>query len=113
MPGHQRSKLPTLAETLSAVNAISQTVPSTKHAICGGGACVVLGSTRQTEDVDFVVPRGDTEKARLDLRSSHSLTVQPRTNHTVFVGPNRDVEPIDIEILAQPVLFRYNYARSC
>lgn len=109
MPGHQRSKLPTLAETLSVVHAIAQTVTSTKYAICGGGACVVLGSARQTEDVDFVVPRGDTKKARSDLRSSQSFTVQPRTNHTAFVGPNRDVEPIDIEILAPPVLFRYNY----
>lgn len=97
MPGHQCSKLPTLAETLSVVHAIAQTVTSTKYAICGGGACVVLGSARQTEDVDFVVPRGDTKKARSDLRSSQSFTVQPRTNHTAFVGPNRDVEPIDIE----------------
>lgn len=106
---HQRSKLPTLAETRAVTESIAQSVKSTKYAICGGGACVVLGSTRQTEDVDFVVPKGDTPKARADLKKNQAFTVEAKTNHTAFVGPQKNVEAIDVEILAPPGLFKYDY----
>ncbi|PKY06760.1 hypothetical protein P168DRAFT_325584 [Aspergillus campestris IBT 28561] len=73
-----------------------------KYALVGGGACVVLGSTRSTQDVDFVVPRGGTSTARQLLRASSDFEVEPRTNHTIY----KTQSPVWIEILTPPLLFK-------
>lgn len=105
---HARSKLPTAAETNAGLAAISTTVKA-KYAVVGGAGCVALGHTRQTEDIDIVVPQGKTKDARTDLKGSESFTVEARTNHTAYVGQNKSLEPIDVEILTPPALFKLPY----
>lgn len=73
-----------------------------KYPLVGGSACVILGSTRAAEDIDFVVLRGGTSKARQLLRVSPGFEVEPRTNHTTYKAKR----PVDINILAPPALFR-------
>ncbi|KAL4943567.1 hypothetical protein BDV06DRAFT_210966 [Aspergillus oleicola] len=77
-----------------------------KYAIVGGGACMMLGNTRTTEDVDFVVPRGETAAACQSLRASSDFEIEPRTNHTKFKADGSSVE---IQILAPPTLFRESF----
>ena len=79
-----------------------------KYALVGGSACVVLGSTRTTQDIDFVVLRGGTSSARQLLRASPYFTVEPRTNHTTY----RAQRPVEVEILAPPALFQEAFDRS-
>jgi Nucleotidyl transferase AbiEii toxin, Type IV TA system len=76
------------------------------YAIIGGAACTVLGSSRLTSDVDFVVPRGDTKAARSLLKAQDVwFEVEKRTNHTYYKGSPR----IKIEILSPPALFRQSF----
>jgi hypothetical protein len=75
----------------------------------GGAPCSLLGSSRQTEDINFVVPQGGTSNARSALRRSANFHVQPRTNHTTYIFAVSEVEPIDIEILTPPSLFKGEY----
>ncbi|KAI0330247.1 hypothetical protein GY45DRAFT_1323970 [Cubamyces sp. BRFM 1775] len=56
--------------------------PQVPYAIVGGAACILLGSQRITEDVDFVVPTGRTAAARQLLRASPAFRVDARTCHT-------------------------------
>jgi len=110
MSSHQRSKIPTRAETAEAARAIAGALPETlKYAIVGGAACALLGSERQTLDVDFVVPQGSTIEARAALRKSSKFQVQQGTNYTTYTPEADQAEPIDIEILAPPTLFRVDY----
>ncbi|KAL4795441.1 hypothetical protein BDV19DRAFT_363258 [Aspergillus venezuelensis] len=76
------------------------------YAIVGGGACMMLGNTRTTEDVDFVVPRGQSAAARQLLQFSPNFEVEPRTTHTRFKTGYSSVE---IQILAPPTLFRESF----
>lgn len=62
---------------------------------------MVLGFTRATQDVDFVVPRGGTSTARQLLRASPNFEVEERTNHTTYKAESL----VEIEILAPPALF--------
>ncbi|KAB8202690.1 hypothetical protein BDV34DRAFT_228051 [Aspergillus parasiticus] len=79
-----------------------------KYALVGGSACVVLGSTRATQDVDLVVLRGGTSNARQLLRASSYFEVEPRTNHTTYKAER----PVPIEILTLPLLFREPFDQS-
>ncbi|KAE8306831.1 hypothetical protein BDV41DRAFT_585162 [Aspergillus transmontanensis] len=79
-----------------------------KYALVGGSACVVLGSTRATQDVDLVVLRGGTSNARQLLRASSYFEVEPRTNHTTY----KTERPVPIEILTLSLLFREPFDQS-
>jgi hypothetical protein len=81
-----------------------------KYALVGGGACVVLGSTRTTQDVDFVVLRGQTSAARQLRRASPHFNVEPKTNHTTFKAEGAD--GVEIEILAPPAMFKENFDQN-
>lgn len=74
-----------------------------KYAIVGGGACVLLGSTRATLDIDIVVPRGKTANARQLLRVSSDFEVEARTNHTTYKAES--LVEIEILALATPSIF--------
>lgn len=100
-PSHQPSDIQTAATAVA--NALAT---SPKYALVGGSACVVLGATRATQDIDFVVLRGQTPAARQLLRASPNFTVEPRTNHTTF---NAGALSIEIEILAPPALFKEKF----
>ncbi|KAB8213567.1 hypothetical protein BDV33DRAFT_196832 [Aspergillus novoparasiticus] len=78
------------------------------YALVGGSECVVLGSTRATQDVDLVVLRGGTSNARQLLRASSYFEVEPRTNHTTYKAER----PVPIEILTSPLLFRESFDQS-
>ncbi|KAL7285802.1 hypothetical protein ACG7TL_000911 [Trametes sanguinea] len=71
------------------------------YAIVGGAACILLGGQRVTEDIDFVVPKGSTPKARQLLKASGMFTIDPRTLHTKHTETD-----VEIEILAPPKLFQ-------
>ena len=40
----------------AALTALGNTLGDDNYALVGGGACVALGSSRATQDIDFVVP---------------------------------------------------------
>lgn len=63
---------------------------------------VVLGSTRATQDIDFVVPWGETSNARQLLRASPGFEIEARTNNTTYKARR----PVQVEILTPPLLFK-------
>ncbi|OJZ83201.1 hypothetical protein ASPFODRAFT_210032 [Aspergillus luchuensis CBS 106.47] len=87
------------AAALAVANALTQ---YETYALVGGSACVILGSTRATLDIDFVVPQGKTSNARQLLRASPDFEVEARTNHTTYKARR----PVQIEILTPPLLFK-------
>ena len=88
--------------TRAVAGAIGNNVP---YAVVGGSACVMLGGSRVTEDVDFVVPKDNTKKSRGLLRDSGAFTVDPKgkekTKHTST--------QVEIDILTPPTLFRHEF----
>lgn len=91
----------TVADIRAAAIAIAAAIgDSLPWAVVGGGACVLLGSQRVTDDIDFVVPTGHVSTARQLLRASGAFHVEPRTNHTTFAAAN-----VDIDILYPPRMF--------
>lgn len=79
------------------------------YGIVGGGALVLLGSQRETEDVDMVVPQGETKNARSILRNQVAyFEVQAKTNYTHY----KSSPPVEIEILAPPGLFKMPFTAS-
>ncbi|KAL2827627.1 hypothetical protein BDW59DRAFT_144089 [Aspergillus cavernicola] len=103
-PAHTHFHTP--AEIRSAAAAVGAALAEfLSYAIIGGGAYVMLGNARTTEDIDFVVPRSETAAARRLLRASADFVVEPRTNRTTFRARDLDV-PVDIEILAPPAMFK-------
>lgn len=93
---------PSPSEVLSASKAIGQALQGSTYAIVGGAACQLLGSTRITEDVDFVVPQGKTRDARTSLRDSGQFQIEARTLHTRH-------QSVGIEILAPPAMFKERF----
>src|SRR5258708_23961993 len=94
--------LPSSKQTLEAAEAVALAMTDKSYAVVGGAACSVLGSVRQTSDVDFVVPRGDTIAARALLKAQdRSFEIEKGTNNTYYTSSPR----IEIEILAPPALF--------
>ncbi|KNG90751.1 hypothetical protein ANOM_000844 [Aspergillus nomiae NRRL 13137] len=79
-----------------------------KYALVGGSACVVLGSSRTTQDVAFVVLRGGISSARQLLRASYDFEVEARTNHTTY----KATRPVQIDILAPSSLFQEPFDQS-
>ncbi|KAI1790433.1 hypothetical protein LXA43DRAFT_1148043 [Ganoderma leucocontextum] len=90
----------------AAAVAVSQTLNPRPYAIVGGGACMLLGSMRLTEDVDLVVPKGTVAEYRklfqtpaAEGRGFRTGTEQPK--HT-FHGP----EDVLVEFLSPAGMFR-------
>ncbi|KAH9215534.1 hypothetical protein DL95DRAFT_523215 [Leptodontidium sp. 2 PMI_412] len=79
------------------------------YAIVGGAACVLLGSTRATEDVDIVVPQGATKETRQRLKDqAEYFHVEKRTLHTYYKS-----DPlVEIEVLAPPAMFKEDFSSS-
>lgn len=74
-----------------------------QYAIVGGGALALLGSDRETDGVDFVVPKGETPSIRALLKEQpEHFTVERRTNHTTY----NSKPPVAIQILTPPALFK-------
>ncbi|KAG5302057.1 hypothetical protein I7I48_02263 [Histoplasma ohiense] len=63
---------------------------------------MLLGSQRLTQDVDFVVPTGQTQAARQELRNAGGFVIEPGTLRTHYQG-------VEIEILTPPSLFKEPY----
>lgn len=82
---------------------------SNKYAVVGGAACALLGSTRGTEGVDFVVSKGNTSAAKQLLKNQTAqFEVEKRTLYTHYKGH----PPIEIEILAPPGLSKEAFDES-
>ncbi|KAK4135745.1 hypothetical protein BT67DRAFT_259400 [Trichocladium antarcticum] len=98
------SEYPSPDQVVAAAQAVAFSLGSEQlYALVGGAACLMLGSSRLTTDVDFVVPKGRTKDARQLLRSQKGyFTVESRTNHTNY----RSMPPVEIEILTPPALFK-------
>nr|POE99493.1 hypothetical protein CFP56_52883 [Quercus suber] len=93
-------------QILEACASVGRNLGDIKYAIVGGAACLVLGSTRSTEDVDFVVLKGEISNARKLLSADKdSFTVDSRTLHTY----HKSSPPVQIEILAPPGTFREKF----
>ncbi|KAJ5958464.1 uncharacterized protein N7479_005614 [Penicillium vulpinum] len=88
-----------------ALTALGNTLGDETYALVGGSACTALGSERATQDIDFVVLRGQTPAVRNLLRHSDDFEVEARTYHTWY----KAAEPVEIEILAPPALFRETF----
>lgn len=89
----------------AALTALGNTLGDEKYALVGGSACTALGSERATQDIDFVVLRGQSPAVRQLLRDSPDFEVQAKTYHTWYRG----AEPVGIEILAPPALFQEKF----
>ncbi|KGO44624.1 hypothetical protein PEX2_097770 [Penicillium expansum] len=89
----------------AALSALGNALGDEKYALVGGSACTALGSERATQDIDFVVLRGQTPAVRNLLRSSPDFEVEARTYHTWY----RAEKPVEIEILAPAALFRETF----
>lgn len=106
---HSHSTLASREAVQAAAGAIAHAVGTRPYAIVGGAACLLLGGTRQTEDVDMVVPRNTVVEYRTLLRSSDAArlgfktgTQQPR--HT-YHGP----ENVLVELLSPPGMFKGHF----
>ncbi len=101
--------LPSPKQTLEAAEAVALAMTDKHYAVVGGAACSVLGSVRQTSDVDFVVLQGDTKAARALLKAQdRSFEVEKGTNHTYYKSSPR----VEIEILTPPALFKQPFTSS-
>ncbi|KIH88728.1 hypothetical protein SPBR_07877 [Sporothrix brasiliensis 5110] len=85
---------------LYATAEVGKAMYGMKYAIVGGAACAALGSERFTEDIDLVVPRGETIAARRRLQPNPRITIDPRTRRTFFDSS------VPIEILVPPAMFK-------
>lgn len=77
---------PSPKEIRAASEALGALLTSrVKYAVLGGAACQLLGSGRVTEDVDFVVPKGEVKSARKLLAAEPAqFIVDKRTLHTYY-----------------------------
>jgi hypothetical protein len=99
--------MPTSLQTRQAARAIAFALGDLKYAVVGGAACTILGSLRETEDVDFVVPQGETKTARDLLRQKPDFfDIERRTLHTTF----KSTPKVEVEILTPPALFKEHYS---
>jgi hypothetical protein len=105
-PTTRRPTKPSPEQIREAAVAISYYLGDQVYAIVGGAACSLLGSTRETIDVDIVVPQGATRDARRRLRNEPTLfDVDNRTLHTYYRSDPR----VEFEILTPPSLFRERF----
>lgn len=98
---------PSHDQVIAATQAVAYSLGSEQqYAIVGGAACLVLGSSRVTADVDLVVPKGKTRDARQLLKKQQGyFSIESRTNHTAY----RSMPPVEVEILAPPALFQEHF----
>lgn len=102
-PTMSSSTKPTPQQIHTASAAFAAFITDNKYAVVGGAALQLLVSTRLTEDVNFVVPRGAVSAARAVIeRAKEHFNVDPRTCHTYY----QSNPPVQIEILSLPTLFR-------
>ena len=75
---------PSPADVKDAMVVLAQLLANSKHAIVGGAALILLGSSRGTDDVDVVVPQGQTKAARDLIRTydQDKFSANPKTLHT-------------------------------
>ncbi|KAN0106648.1 hypothetical protein V8E51_009524 [Hyaloscypha variabilis] len=108
-PGSYQPEQPTKPspeQIREAAVAINYYLGDQVYAIVGGAACSLLGSTRETEDIDIVVPQGATRDARQRLRNEPTyFDVDNRTLHTYYRSDPR----VEVEILTPPSLFRERF----
>jgi hypothetical protein len=79
-----------------AVHQVSQALHNTRYAIIGGIACILLGSTRATYDIDVIIPNGERNNATHALSQSASFGMEARGNRTWFSASNRNHYNVDI-----------------
>jgi hypothetical protein len=90
-----------------ATDAIARCLRQSKihWAVVGGACCVLLGSTRETTDIDIVVSKPEyVRQAKNLLKADHRFTVESRTRQTYFHHPGHD--PLEIEVLCFPSTFK-------
>lgn len=96
-------------EQVAAAQAVGFSLGDQTYAVVDGAACLLLGSSRVTEDVDIVVSQGATRETRLKLKSQDAyFDVEKRTLHTYY----KSNPPVEVEILAPPSLFKETFSSS-
>lgn len=101
--------IPTPEQVCAAAKAVGYALGDQDYALVGGAACVLLGSTRATEDVDIVVPKGNTPAARSLLKQQIKyFDVANKTLHTTY----KSTPLVEIEIIAPPALFKEAFDAS-
>ncbi len=95
---------PSVQQVRAAARAIGSCLAGRKYAVVGGAACAMLGSKRETQDVDFVVPQGNTRQTKLLLSNDplDDFHVAKGTLYTTY----KSTPAVDIEILTPPALFQ-------
>ncbi|KAK7996645.1 Cellulase [Apiospora arundinis] len=85
-----------------------------QYALVGSGACSVLGSQQVTENLEIVVPKGQTQQARSLLKEHPtSFDIEKRTLHTYFKSSSEPSNGrVRVELLAPPGMFREEYTES-
>lgn len=74
-------------------------------AVVGGACCVLLGSPRETDDIDIVVSKPEyVRQVKNLLKADHRFAVEPRTRQTYFHQPGYD--PLEIQVLCFPSIFK-------
>lgn len=111
VPTRQAGATCSLTRHPAACVAACSSLKSLPYAVVGGAACVLLGSDRQTSDVDIVVPKGAVVSVRDCLRNQHAVTVDRRTGHTA-VNPPGTTTRVPVELLCPPAMFRYDYTQA-
>ncbi|TVY38399.1 hypothetical protein LSUB1_G006364 [Lachnellula subtilissima] len=105
----QQPRKPSPHQIREAAGAISYSLGGQVYALVGGAACSMLGSSRETEDVDIVVPQDATRNTRSLLRKQTAyFEVESRTAHTYYKSDPR----VEVEILAPPSLFREHFDKN-
>ena len=98
---------PSAAIITPASDAIAHCLRQSKihWAVVGGACCVLLGSTRETTDIDIVVSKPEyVRQAKNLFKADHRFTVESRTRRTHFHHPGHD--PLQVEVLCSPSTFK-------
>ena len=86
-----------------ASDAIARCLRQSKihWALVGGACCVLLGSSRETIDIDIVVSKPEyVGQIKNLLNADHRFTVEPKTRHTYFHHSGHN--PLGIQVLCFP-----------
>lgn len=107
LPGKSTAASAPPSFVIAAAQAVALSFGSSTHyAIVGGAACLLLGGSRTTSDVDVVVLRGETKTARDKLAAQVTqFSVAPKTRHTNY----NSTPSVEIEILTPPLLFKEKF----
>lgn len=106
LPSPSLATVPPPSFINAAAQAVALSFGSTHYAIVGGAACALLGNARTTVDIEVVVMKGETKRARdkLAAQATHFL-VDPKTRHTKYLSQRT----VDIEISTPPLLFQQDF----